>query len=477
VPSARFRTGRDAVTSSLDLLQLNIEYGGTGVSFDAVIETIRSSGAPVAALQEGCGRVPDVAAALGWPYFDNRTQVVSQLPLLDPPRPTAGVIYVELEPGLVVALINVHPASRAYGATRLSRGERLPRVLRREHLVRVGELRPSIDASAALMRDGVPVVLLGDFNAPSHLDWTRAAVGIRPHVTAAVTWPTSRAVEAVGMVDAFRAVYPDPVVHPGLTWPAARPHVEGYNPAADGHPADRIDFMHVSPDISVDDVRIVGEAESPFSDLSFTPWPTDHRGLLATLRVAPVPPEPVVSVSRRLVTVGDEVVIRAIASGVDAIELVARGSTGGERVQLPMDASGVAHLDTSRLGSGRYDVFAVSSEQGISAKTSLWVRADGRLPEVVTDRPVYERGDAMTATWSWTPGNRADWVAVYARGADPASDKPLVKAVTGATVDGSVMFDQALRPRKWPLPAGQYTLHLLADDLPVSLASTDFDVS
>ena len=83
----------------------------------------------------------------------------------------------------------------------------------------------------------------------------------------------------------------------------------------------------------------------------------------------------------------------------------------------------------------------------------------------------------MTATWSWTPGNRADWVAVYARGADPASDKPLVKAVTGATVDGSVMFDQALRPRKWPLPAGQYTLHLLADDLPVSLASTDFDVS
>ena len=52
-----------------------------------------------------------------------------------------------------------------------------------------------------------------------------------------------------------------------------------------------------------------------------------------------------------------------------------------------------------------------------------------------------------------------------------------MKTVTGATVDGSVTFDQALRPKKWPLPAGQYTLHLLADDLPVPLASTDFDVS
>lgn len=83
----------------------------------------------------------------------------------------------------------------------------------------------------------------------------------------------------------------------------------------------------------------------------------------------------------------------------------------------------------------------------------------------------------MTVSWSWSPGNRADWVAVYARGADPSVDKPVVKAATGATVDGSVTFDQALRPKKWPLPAGQYTLHLLADDLAVSLAATDFDVA
>ncbi len=465
------------MSSPFQLLQLNIEYGGTGVSFDAVVETIRQSGAPVAALQEGCGQVPAIAEALGWPYFDNRTQVVSQLPLLDLPRATAGALYVEIEPGLVLAIINVHPASRGYGPTRLGKGERLPRVLRRERLVRVGELQPSLDAAAELMRDGIPVVLLGDFNAPSHHDWTTAAVGLRPHVTAAVTWPTSRAVEDVGLVDAYRAVYPDPVTHPGLTWPAARPHVEGYNPAADGHPADRIDFLHVSPDVVVDDVQIVGEGESPFSDVSFTPWPTDHRGLLATLQVAPASPAPVVSVSRRLVTVGDGVVVRVIADDVDVVKVVGRGSTAGGPVELTVDASGVGRLDTAELGSGMYDITAVGSQKGELATASLWVSVEGGRPEVVTDRPQYQVGDAMTVTWSWSPGNRADWVAVYARGADPSSDKPQVKAPTGATVEGSIRFDQALRPKKWPLAAGHYTLHLLADDLPVSLASTDFDVT
>jgi endonuclease/exonuclease/phosphatase family metal-dependent hydrolase len=461
----------------MNLLQLNIEYGGTGVSLDAVIETIQESGASVAALQEGCGQVPAIAAALGWPYFDNRTQVVSQLPLLDPPRATAGAVYVEIEPGRVLAIINVHPASRGYGATRMGKGEPLPRVLRRERLVRVGELRPSLEVASALMREGIPVILLGDFNAPSHYDWTRAAVGLRPHVTAAVTWPTSRAVEDVGLVDAYRAVHPDPVTHPGLTWPAARPFVEGYNPAADGHPADRIDFMHVSPEIAVCDIKIVGEAESPFSDVSHTPWPTDHRGLLATLQVTPVAPPPVVSVSRRLVTVGDQVVVRVIADDVSAVEVVGRGPDGGEPVAVTVDGSGVGRLDTAQLGRGRYDVVAVGPDKGERERASLWVAAEGSGPEVATDRPEYREGDAMTASWSWSPGNRADWVAVYARGADPSVDKPVVKAATGATVDGSVTFDQALRPKKWPLPAGQYTLHLLADDLAVSLAATDFDVA
>ncbi|MCZ3386148.1 MAG: hypothetical protein LH630_04095, partial [Actinomycetia bacterium] len=137
-------------SQSLQLLQLNIEYGGTGVDFAAVISVIEKSSASVVALQEGCGRVPEVAAALGWPHFDVRTQVVSRLPLLDPPAATAGAILVEVEPGRTMAIINVHPASRGYGPKRLAMGEPLRRVLRRERRLRVGELQPSLDAATEL---------------------------------------------------------------------------------------------------------------------------------------------------------------------------------------------------------------------------------------------------------------------------------------------------------------------------------------
>ena len=76
---------------------------------------------------------------------------------------------------------------------------------------------------AAAGRDGIPVFLLGDFNAPSHLDWTAAAVGSRPHLRAVVDWPVSRAIEAAGFRDTWREIHPDPVAEPGLTWWADRP--------------------------------------------------------------------------------------------------------------------------------------------------------------------------------------------------------------------------------------------------------------
>lgn len=464
-------------TQPLQLLQLNIEYGGTGVDFAAVISVIEKSAASVVALQEGCGNVPEIASALGWPYFDVRTQVVSQLPLLDPPAATAGVILVEVEPGRMVAVINVHPASRGYGPIRLAKGESLPRVLRRERRLRVGELQPSLDAAADLMRDGLSVILLGDFNAPSHLDWTDDAVGILPSVTSAVAWPTSVALEAIGLVDAYRAVYPDPVSHPGLTWPADRPFVDGYNPAADGHPADRIDFMHVSPDVTVETISIVGETDYALSDLSVTPWPTDHRGLLASLQLVPGVPRPVVSVSSRLVTVGDNVAVRALAEGFASVSVVPIGDDAAKPLFEGAGDAGVWLIDTSVLGVGTFDVLAVGSANEVVARTRLWVAAVGAHPEVTTGRQLYPVGEPVDVRWSLAPGNRADWIAIYARGVSPELGKPMMKTVTGATIEGGVVFDAVLRPKKWPLPRGAYTVHLLMDDLPKSLASADFTVT
>lgn len=466
------------MSTTLSLLQLNIEYGGTGVDFDAVVAAIEMADAEVLALQEGCGNVPRVAAALGWPYFDNRTQVVSKYPLLDPPSPTAGVVLVELERGRVLAIVNVHPASRRYGPFRLLKGDPPRRVRRIERRVRVADLQPSLDAAEMLMGQGIPVVLLGDFNAPSHRDWVDATVGMRPHLTRPFDWPTSMAAEQVGLVDAYRAVYPDPVTHPGLTWPAARPFVEGYNPAADGHPEDRIDLMYVSPDAAVTQIQIFGEESSASSDVSFSPWPTDHRGLIAALQVSPAEPPPVVSVARRLVPLGDDVDVRVLAEGLDSVVVVPAGADAATvLLDLPLGADGRRTLASEFVGAGRFDVVARDAERRELARTSVWVTGPGDVASVAVGQAEYRSGDPIDVEWQWAPGNRADWVAVYPRGADPATAKPLLATGTGATVDGQTTVDTVSHRRRFPLPAGAYTVHLLMDDLRVSLASADFDIS
>ena len=467
--------------AELRLLQLNIEYGGTGVDLDLVVEAIRVSGASVAALQEGCGNIPRIAAALGWSYFDNRTQVVSQLPLLDPPvasdhEPSRGVVLVEVMPGRVVGLVNVHPPSRGYGPFRVQRG-RPRQVMRRERRVRLSALQPSLDAACSLMDAETPVVLLGDYNAPSHRDWVDETVGVRPHVTQAFAWPTSVASEDIGLVDAYRAVYPDPVKHPGLTWPAQRPFVEGYNPAADGHAEDRIDLMYVSPDVVVDGIRIVGEPESEYSEVSVSPWPTDHRGLLVELRLEPAEPPTLVSVDRRIVALGDDVDVRTTGPTTDSVVVVPRDAHASTVVfEMPLSASGRAQLATEFVGAGRFDVVARDADRNDLARTPLWVTGPGDHPSVRTDRSVYAVREPIGVRWSWTPGNRADWIAIVDRGATLGEGRPRMHIATGATVEGSGTFGEASHPGRWPLEAGEYTAHLLMDDLQVSLASTDFTV-
>ncbi|HKX56250.1 MAG TPA: endonuclease/exonuclease/phosphatase family protein, partial [Xanthomonadales bacterium] len=120
------------------------------------------------------------------------------------------------------------------------------------------------------------IFITGDFNEPSFRDWTAAAAaaGIHPLV---VDWPFSRAIEALGFTDVFRAVHPDPVEKPGFTW---SPNITAAT--TDDHP-DRIDFIFArGVGIEILSAHIVGEA-GPWSDRVVEPWPSDHRAVVATI--------------------------------------------------------------------------------------------------------------------------------------------------------------------------------------------------
>ena len=66
--------------------------------------------------------------------------------------------------------------------------------------------------------DSIPIIMGGDFNVHSHLDWTEATRNLYFHGGAVVDWPVSIAMEEAGFKDSFREMNPNPVANLGVTW-------------------------------------------------------------------------------------------------------------------------------------------------------------------------------------------------------------------------------------------------------------------
>ena len=462
-------------------MQFNIELGGEGVDFSSVSRAIVASDAQVVAIQEACGRMPQVASDLGWPHYDVRSQVVSMYPLLTPSDAAEGAILVGLDERHVIAVINVHPPSRGYGPTRVERGAGVGQVIRRERRVRLATLRPQLDYAAKLLGSGIPVVFLGDFNAPSHRDWSSQMVGAREHVRYPVEWPTSKAAEEIGLSDVYRVMFPDPTTHPGLTWPASRPFVRGYNPARNDKPSDRIDLMYVGGSITPRTVSIVGETGSEMTDIEVTPWPSDHRAIVATLDVVPAPTPAIVSVDRRLADVGQPVEVRYNAGSDEAVRL--RVSPGGsepaavsQELQLPDPRSGRVSLPTGALATGCYALDLLAANERLLSTTRVWIVDANTAPLVTCSKVSYVEGEPVVVTWEYAPGNKADWVSIV-KTDDADAGPALMWTYTKATVTGVVTFDETSRQKSWPLPAGDYAACLVADDSQRRLAIANFTVT
>ena len=142
------------------------------------------------------------------------------------------------------------------------------------------------------------VFLVGDFNECSHLDWTAATKDLWSHNGVIIDWKNSKRLSKAGFIDAWRELFPNPVTHPGATWPSPAFGREKttWTPKADER--DRIDFVY-SNQRGVKPVAawIVGPqsyslfdrvepctTSDPFA-LTDHPWPSDHKGILVDFKV------------------------------------------------------------------------------------------------------------------------------------------------------------------------------------------------
>ena len=453
----------------------NIEYGGEVIDFDKVVEAALLLDADVIGIEEAWGNIPRLAQAMGWPYYDPRTQVVSRLPLLALPDGDGTVTFVEVEPGAVVALGNIHLPSSPYGPGMAMRGRSPEDILATEERVKIPALEPTATALADLADGGMPVFMVGDFNSPSHLDWTEAAVGTREQIRFPLAWPVTVFVEDLGFRDSFRETHPDPVEEPGLTWPAARPRIDdGWNPLKDA-PADRIDYVFGAGPIEI--LHSVRMGEEGAAELSVTPWPTDHRGVVSTFLVEPTVPPVLVSPVHRSVEVGDDVAVDFHAPGGDEERVSVIDVDGNELEAIPTDgaADGTVTFASGGWAPGPYDAVLSDEAAGELARSTFWI-VDPQVGTTITVAdPTVAEGDPIEVSWSQTPGNRWDWIGFYERGGDPNVASYLLWEYTEATIEGSATFGPESEG-PWPLPPGRYTVYLLEDDGYDVLADADVTV-
>jgi endonuclease/exonuclease/phosphatase family metal-dependent hydrolase len=455
---------------SLSVLVFNVEYGGSHAT-DAVMADVD---ADVVGVLESYNRLPKIAAAAGYPYYDVGLQLLSKYPILEPSGAHGRYAYLEVRPGEAVAMVNTHLDYVQDGPNRLNRGVPVADVLAAERQVRLSTIRTLLPSARHLLGDGWPLLLTGDLNEPSHLDWTAQTASQHGGV-GAVDWPVSEALTSAGLRDSYREAHPDPVTDPGNTW--------GGVAGRQGTPR-RIDYAYVGGPVDVVSSEVIGEKGASGVDRGYPKWTSDHRAVLSELTVTPSPIPTTLALSSRLVTRGDDVT--AYVRMPDDVSSGRVTLTGPSSASYAVTGSSSSvRADTHGLDPGTYRVDLHGPDDAVVATNRLTVRPEHARIHLTTDAASYRVGQRITVHWTHGPANRWDWVAVYRAGADdPNRDDYLVWAYTGGhdagalppSTQGALVFGRDQQGRPWPLPPGRYTVHYLLTDQYDSVGSTGFTV-
>lgn len=257
---------RSLLPCRLRVMTWNLWYGGTKVRDHRAkqLKVIAETDVDVVGLQETYGgAAEELAEALGWHHHSAGPNlgIISRLPITavlgDPDVGFYGAAGARIAVGdQEVEVWTAHLDAEHYGPY-----ESEP--LAHEG-VRTGQMRDTLRR----IPGGTPVVLVGDFNSPSHLD--------RPDVE----WPVTRAAEEAGFADSFREARPDAVRDPGHTWSPVHAHPE---------PQDRIDFVLHRGLRVLDSRTYVSGTPRTWPDVEDNDWPSDHAAVITTFSLGTGP--------------------------------------------------------------------------------------------------------------------------------------------------------------------------------------------
>lgn len=320
-------------TSEFTVLQWNVWQEGTVVpgGYDAIVDEIARIKPDFVTFSEirnydgtrFCDRIAESLREKGetyWSFYSYDSGLLSRHPITDsmtvfPENGDHGSIYrmVSSVHGRRVAVYTAHLDYRncAYYNVRGYDGSTWKEIPLPETVGEVLSVNDSSQRDDAIrifleqarmdIDDGLFVILGGDLNEPSHLDWVRETKDRYDHNGMIVPWTVTSLLDNAGFIDAYRTLYPDPVTHPGFTHPSDNHLVDieklAWAPKKDER--ERIDYVFYYPDSSVElldavifgpegSIAAAGRVRNEASDRFLLPsgiWPTDHKGLLVTFRI------------------------------------------------------------------------------------------------------------------------------------------------------------------------------------------------
>lgn len=274
----------ESETLSFSVMSFNVLYS---TSVESTIKTIAETGADITGLQEASNeRIEITADSLGY-YFhafdkaagnlsDSDTGILSRFPI---GKKFENGVIVELPTGEEIAVFSVHLSAFPYEPydIRDKKIETAAEAVTKAGNTRLPEITPVLNRIDSLINAGVAVFLTGDFNEPSHLDWSEKAAAKNMHFSMNVEWPVSKAITDVGMVDAYRLAFPDETTKNGITWSTNDSENEVH---------DRIDIVyHVIPENWVLNSAIrVGRPDND-AQIKVSGYESDHYAVIAEYSV------------------------------------------------------------------------------------------------------------------------------------------------------------------------------------------------
>ncbi len=269
--------------SALRVMVWNIWHGGRRygkhVGVKRVIETIKDAQPDVVGLIETYGSGEIIADSLGYHFYliSSNLSIMSRFPIkktIKAFRPfNFGGAVLDLGNGKELTVLDTwlhylpgyssNVENKDMTADELIKAEGKTRHAEVKQILK--EIKPIINNS-----DKSPVVMFGDFNCGSHLDWVDKTRKI--HYDYTVKWPVSLAMEKSGFIDSYRELHVDPLLDPGFTWtPRAATSSTKYGLR------DRIDYIYYKGGLK--------PIESKVIDYHPIMFPSDHAGVITVFEM------------------------------------------------------------------------------------------------------------------------------------------------------------------------------------------------